>query len=229
MDFYDKYENTLARNTICLDSITSDLVPNNNYNSSYVLSTLNDFYDRNYVSVPVMDDFNNEVYQRVVYENIIDMDDPLARKSYRTYQNEVDYDIPVGYEIAKESDSIFDAVIFYTDIYIRDKYPLLDMDAFESIVQRMDHFDTFSFYLKMLNILDCFSHIEINKYYENIQNMLNEENDSKDILNVSSSKSYIGIMWNNFLAYLSKCNKDIHELFILQGWNFIEDFIQKKI
>lgn len=228
MDFYDRYEGTLARRNIVLETETSNMMDNSNYNSVFMLSTLNDFYDRNYVSVAIMDDFNNDIYQRVVYENILEFKDPYARKSYRTFKKEMSMDIPVGYEIAYSCDSIVDSGIYYMGAYIRDKYQLLDIDALETITGQMDQFNLFNYYLKILNILDCFSHIEIEKYFENLQNLLREDNE-KSIINTLKDKSHIAVMWNNFLAYLSRGDKDIHQLFLLQGWDFINSFVQSKI
>lgn len=228
MDFYDRYEGTLARKAIVLETETSNMLDNSNYNSVFMLSNLNDLFDRSYVSVAIMDDFNNEVFQRVVYENILEFDDPFSRKSYRTFQREVSLDIPVGYEITASCDSIVDAGIYYISAYLRDKYPLLDIDALETICGQMDHFTLFNFYLKILNILDCFAHVEIEKYFENLQNLLREDSENI-IIKKSKDKSHIAVMWNNFLAYLSRGDKDIHQLFILQGWDFIEAFVSSKI
>lgn len=229
ISFYDKYENTLSRNTIVYDNVTSDEVHNTNYNSNFLLSRLNDFYDLNHIEVTMMEQFNEEIYQRVVYENILEFSNPFIRESYTiTKPYNVSTTIPFDYDYAYQYDSIILAGINYFNYYLNDKFEYFDFTVMNDKLSRMDSFYIFNFYLKIINLLDCTMYKEIQNNLENLFEML-EDMPLKDKINRVKDKAYVAIIWNNLLSYLSKCNADLHECFISQSWDFIGDYITNRI
>lgn len=229
MGFYENYEYVLYKDTLTVDDVTSDIIHNTNYNSNYLLSTLNDFFDKTHIDLTLMEQFNEELYQRLVYENLIDYNDPDARISF-TYNKAfpVSYTIPFGYEYAKEYDSIITSGINLISHYLEDKFEYFDFSTVNNQIERLDEFNVFNFYLKLMNMLDCTMYQEIQNTSENLYEML-EDMPIKDKINKIKDKSYVAIMWNNLLNYFGKCDPDLQQCFVSQSWEFISDYITRRI
>ena len=229
MGFYENYEYILSERSLVIDSPTSDIIYNSNYNSSYLLSSLNDFFDKTHVEFTLMEDFNQEIYQRVVYENLLTFGEPDTRKSYTMVKNPpVNYEITFGYEYACEYNSIIPAGINCFQHYLDDKFEFFDFSVFNSKMERMEQFESFNFYLKMINLLDCTLYQEIQNSLENLYDML-EDMPIKDKIKRVKEKSFVAIIWNNLLSYLGKCDSDLQECFISQSWEFINKYITERI
>lgn len=229
MSFYEKYEYLLQSNSMIVDYDTSDILYNANYNSNYLITTLNEFYDKRSIDIHIMEEFNEELYQRVVYENLIEYGEPDARVLFTMLKEfPVDYNIPFGYEYAHEYNSIIDSGITFINFYLNDKFEFFDFTNFNNKVLRMNTFEVFNFSLKMMNVLDCTLYSEIQNNLDNLMDLL-DDSPIKEKINKIKDKAYVAVIWNNLLNYLSKCNSDLHECFISQSWEFINDYITKRI
>lgn len=228
MTFYNDNENDLNENYIILNQNTSDIFQRDNANSNFLLSSLNEFMSVSKISPEVINIFNHDINQRVAWENIILFDKFDERKTFNfsSFKDEYDLNIPKDYLLTFDADSIIDAGLEYFNKYLKTKYINFDFNVMKSMLERKNHFTSFNYIFKVFNMFEVLLPMSIKDSYDELIKMFNGiplvERVSK-----MKDQSYIGMVWNMSSAYLSKCDPDIHEIFMVQHWDFISEYVVK--
>ena len=229
MDFYDSEENNLMNDFIYLNQRTSDIMQQDNINSKYILSKLNEFKTLKRISPELMNEFIITINQKIIWENIIEFNDQNVRVPFALL-NTVTYDtnVPDDYYDTYEHDSIVDATIKFLPRYIQQKYQFFDFSPVNNIIERMQTFDVSKYLIKLFVILETLLPLSLSKFFEEVMEMLGDLT-LQEKINKIKDKAYIGMLWNMSEAYLSKCDPDIHSVFINQSWDFIQSYINQNI
>jgi len=230
MDFYDTHSDDISSNFIALNPSTTDLHEQDNSNTSYILSVLSTFKDLKHVPLSAINEFNENINQRIVWENIIIDDTLYSRISFNmnTDTNNYEEDVPYDYFITYENDPITNACLNYFVKYLDEKYDTFDFLVMNDILSRMQHFQSFDYIFKVFNMMETLLPLMIKKYHKEVMSLFGDIPLIEKVKK-SKEKSSIGIMWNMCMEYLSKCDQDIYVIFEIQKWDFISSYILKNI
>jgi len=230
MDFYDIHSDDISSNFISLDSNSTDMVEQDNSNTSYILSVLSTFKDLKYIPQSVINEFNENINQRIVWENIIIDDTPYSRISFNMNIDINNYEevVPYDYFITYENDPITNACLNYFVKYLDEKYETFDFLVMNDILNRMQHFQSFDYIFKLFNMIETLLPLMIKEYHEVVMSLFGDTPLIEKIKK-SKEKSSIGIMWNMCMEYLTKCDQDLYVIFEIQKWDFISSYILKNI
>jgi len=229
MDFYEENENELGFNVLGVNMNTSDIIQQSNANSTFILSNLSIFKNMKSISPELLSDFLHEINQRILWENVIEYETPLARRPF-DINGDKDFleEMPIGYEDTHREDSIIEAIIKYIPRYLQQKYVKFDFSTMNSIMERLQQFDLSTFLMKTFTMFETLLPLSLKNSIEEVLGMIGDTTLHEKIKRIKD-KSYIGILWNMSESYLSKCDPDLHTIFVSQNWEFINDYITKLI
>jgi len=230
MDFYDTHSDDISSNFIALNPSTTDLHEQDNSNTSYILSVLSTFKDLKHVPLSAINEFNENINQRIVWENIIIDDTLYSRISFNmnTDTNNYEEDVPYDYFITYENDPITNSCLNYFVKYLDEKYDTFDFLVMNDILSRMQHFQSFDYIFKVFNMMETLLPLMIKKYHIEIMDLFGDIPLIEKVKK-SKEKSSIGIIWNMCMEYLTKCDQDLYVIFEIQKWEFISSYILKNI
>jgi hypothetical protein len=231
MSFYSQHENMLSKYFISLDQETSDMDFNLNENSELLLTTLNEFFELDNLSNELVKTLTFEINQRLLWENVLEYSVYDQRKTFNfdDFKDDYVYNVPDDYLGLQESDSIITSTINILQNYLKEKYDSFHFERMDEILNRMEIFTAFNYIYKLFHIFECY-----------LPNALKESKDEtlelfpdikiQEINDKLKDEKIIGLIWNQtFNNYLSKCDKNIYEIFELQRWPFITAYVIKNI
>jgi hypothetical protein len=231
MPFFDQHENMLSKYFISLEQETSDMIISNNENSELLLTTLNEFFDMDNISIELMSPVSFEINQRLLWENILEYDVYDQRKTFNfdDFKNEYEFNVPNNYHEVYQNDSIITSSINLIQNYLKEKYKTFHFERMNEIINRMEIFTAFNYIYKLFYIFECYLPNALKENRDETLELFSELTFQESLLKLKDEK-IIGLIWNQtFDRYLSKCDKNIYEIFELQRWPFITEYVIKNI